>query len=315
MSLELTRPDSPLKRFAQRFIYSSLDEIAIQDLGFGRSPVPPQSGPMPRLPSGAPAPTLPPAPAGILPPAAHSSPSQKRPAPESPSRQRPRSPQRGSRDFSEVHDEPAYKRSRGPSPRRFPQAPPAPTLPVYGQNQPRFNQPMGERGKERSPMPPPMPLSQPQPPMYRHDRQVSGGPPPIHGAGPSFPSAPPPTLAPPGVAANARGGEGFDRSGLTRPLAWFMSTLPNSRYFDGPVFRPDDIMGLFGNIDARGVGIGPGPAPSMPPPPQRAPMPPVQGGYGGPPPPQPQRAYPGDPRYGHGAPPPPPPQMYGGRRY
>lgn len=306
--------DSPLKRFAQRFIYNSLDEIAIQDLGFGRSPVPPPSGPMPRLPSGAPAPTLPAGPATILPPAAHSSPSQKRPAPESPPRQRARSPQRGSRDFSEAHDEPAYKRSRGPSPRRFPQAPPPPTLPAYGQNQPRFNPPLGDRGTERSPMPPPMPPSQIQPPMYRHDRQVSGGPPPpVHNSGPAFPSAPPPTLAPSGAMANARGGEGFDRSGLTRPLAWFMSTLPSNRYFDGPVFRPDDIMGLFGNIDARGVGMPSGPAPSMlPPPQQRAPPPPTIGGYGGPPPVQ--RAYDRDPRYGHGAPPPPPP-MYGGRRY
>ncbi|BEI92019.1 uncharacterized protein CcaverHIS019_0408390 [Cutaneotrichosporon cavernicola] len=63
-----------------------------------------------------------------------------------------------------------------------------------------------------------------------------------------------------------------DRSGLPTALSWFVGTLPPTRQFDGPIFRPDDIMGLFSNISPAGLGVGIGvgagaaaPRPPMPP--------------------------------------------------
>ncbi|EIW69695.1 hypothetical protein M231_06303 [Tremella mesenterica] len=270
--------DSPLKRFAQRFTYSSLDEIATQDLGFRRIlsqsqsqpqpqphstlPPPPQQtqqsqtfetqptqlppNPVPAHPSLPPNPTLPPYPTSNLPlQPIHFSPPQKRPAPESPPR-RPRSPQprRNSRDYSQPNEEPLHKRARPQN--RYPS--------------------MNERTKERSPM---LPVP-PAPYRDRGDRAPSG-------VAPMYPSQ--------GLR------EGYDRSGLSRPLAGFFGSLPNARYFDGPIFRPDDIIGLFNNVDMRGNGIPPS-----------APLPATYGGRGYDRP---------DLRY----PPAPPPPTYGGRRY
>jgi cleavage stimulation factor subunit 3 len=44
-------PDAPLKRFAARFTYNGIDEIASRDLGFGTSSIVQQPPPLPRLDS------------------------------------------------------------------------------------------------------------------------------------------------------------------------------------------------------------------------------------------------------------------------
>ncbi|ORY33805.1 hypothetical protein BCR39DRAFT_519303 [Naematelia encephala] len=239
--------DSPLKRFAQRFTYNGIDEIALRDLGFGSRPR-------------APLPPLPP-PTNMLPPPAFPSPIPKRPAPDS-----PRSPARR---------RPSIDRSRSPGPhrggdgsfnKRYRQAssPPPPPPPR------RFPPPERERdGPPRytnaHPHPPPRarsPLPPPLPPIRREDR----GPLPAPNMGPG-----------PGQIER-------DRSGLPRPLARFIGNLPSTRAFDGPIFRPDDIMHLFSQIPPMGMGVGVGVGMGGPPPANNniQPLPPMRapGGYG-----------------------------------
>ncbi|WWD10146.1 hypothetical protein V865_008280 [Kwoniella europaea PYCC6329] len=255
--------DSPLKRFAQRYTYNGIDQIALRDLGFSASARPPvlAQANVP-LPTTSFTPVLPPPPiaAAVVPPIggpSHSpSGGYKRPLPEG------GSPRRGSIDRSPKR----YKaHSPPPPPRRYPDR---------------------ERERERD-----------FPPRDNRDRDrnVSGGRynalPPTNGRdrSPFTSTAPPP---PPPGQMGSRGPPppaGYaldkDRSGMGKPLVWFIGNLPSARAFDGPIFRPDDIIGLFNNIAPSGLGIpggagigaGPGPAPGPGGPP---PLPP-QGGRGG----------------------------------
>jgi len=185
--------ETPLKRFASRYTFNGIDEIALRDLGVGR--VRPAPTPAPAAPGAA----LPPfPPTGAVRPASpvRNSP-QKRPL--SP----PRSPARVD----------AFKRARGVSPPR-----PAFQPPHAG----RFAPP----NRDVSPFPaarPPVP--------------VAGRVPP---AGPTAHAANP--------------------GGLPQALSWFIGRLPTTRSFDGPIFRADDIIGLFSNIGANGAGVPAGPA-------------------------------------------------------
>ena len=206
-------PDSALKRFAQRFTYNGLDQIALRDLGFGLRHPPPLPAPVPAaqsIPTFAPLPVQAIAPppvvpqanqAQTIPPPRPISPPIKRSHPESP-RQRPPSP--------------AYKRPRAQSPpNRF--TPPRDRIPSVGSSGPP--PPVQARGfrnggsKDRSPAPGGYGPRRDGPPGY--------GPP---GGGPGGYGPPPPA---------AGGYNAFDRSGLGRPLTHFISNLPSARAFDG----------------------------------------------------------------------------------
>lgn len=210
-------PDSALKRFAQRFTYNGLDQIALRDLGFGLRHPPPLPAPVPAaqsIPTFAPLPVQAIAPppvvpqanqAQTIPPPRPISPPIKRSHPESP-RQRPPSP--------------AYKRPRAQSPpNRF--TPPRDRIPSVGSSGPP--PPVQARGfrnggsKDRSPAPGGYGPRRDGPPGY--------GPP---GGGPGGYGPPPPA---------AGGYNAFDRSGLGRPLTHFISNLPSARAFDGMFWR------------------------------------------------------------------------------
>ncbi|WRT67126.1 uncharacterized protein IL334_004092 [Kwoniella shivajii] len=280
--IEVFPNDSPLKRFAQRYTYNGIDQIAIRDLGFSssiRSSIQPnhiqQSLPVPsastsaqgqaqgQIGIGNPPPVL--APTGIASPGG----GYKRSAPESPQREN----RRGSIDRSP-------KRYRGthsppPPPRRYPDRerevaphPPHRERERDRNTSGRFNQPSSSlppNGRDRSPF---TNTNNPtQPPIP----QRGSVPPPGYGT----PIVPPPssTLGIPPAALDR------DRSGLGKPLIWFIGNLPTARAFDGPIFRPDDIVGLFSNIAPSGLGIpASGPGPGGPPIPPQPPMP-VRGGY------------------------------------
>lgn len=179
---EVFPEDAPLKRFAQRWSYNGIDQIAIRDLGFNRA----RMG-VAAPPAFAIAPVLPPVPASIPAPIAVPTPVQppqesyKRPAPEDIPPRRPSS--------AEFSRSPKRHRAQSP-PRRYP---------------------------ERDDRPPPG--------RYRDSL------PPVKA--PS--SIPPPPLAGPAYATPSSGAYGGDkdRSGLEKPLAWFMAQLPNARSFDG----------------------------------------------------------------------------------
>ncbi|KAK8869830.1 hypothetical protein IAR55_000398 [Kwoniella newhampshirensis] len=274
--VEVFPNDSPLKRFAQRYTYNGIDQIALRDLGFGslgqRSrAAPPSALPLTSQPSTSHG--LPPVPpsAGL-----HSPGGYKRPAPHD-------SPRQGTRRVSVDHSR-SPKRYRANSP-----PPPPPRGGGMGgngggryplperdrQGSGRFNPP---QGRDRSPLPlPPPPTS-----MGRRDDRSSL--PPVHMGGP---------VVPPPAAGIER-----DRSGVGKPLVWFIGNLPTARAFDGPIFRPDDIIGLFNNISSAGTGI---------------PIPPsAGGGYAPPPHGHGGRGYP-EPDRRYSAPLPPP--MRGGARY
>ncbi|WWC69469.1 uncharacterized protein I206_103409 [Kwoniella pini CBS 10737] len=201
--------DSPLKRFAQRYTYNGIDQIAARDLGFSIT-YRPQSIVQSNIQLQS---------QGIPPPtfngnggfgSSNSPIGFKRPLPDSESPQQRR---RESLDRSP-------KRERGSSG--------------------RFNQPQNGRDS-RSPF-----NSIPPPPIVSQSR----GPPPGYGS-PSIPIPIPPinnSGIPP--AALDR-----DRSGIGKPLVWFIGNLPTARAFDGPIFRPDDIVGLFNNIAPTGLGV------------------------------------------------------------
>ncbi|WVQ78099.1 hypothetical protein IAT38_000180 [Cryptococcus sp. DSM 104549] len=237
--------DSPLKRFAQRFTYHGIDQVAIRDLGFGRRPTP---GPIPT----GPAVNIPTGPAaGVDPISSGGTPinsnEYKRPAPDSPRGRRP-SVEGPSRSRSP-------KRQRGASPRRFPPQGPAIVDRERDMRDPRDRPPPGRFAPAPGLAGPggvggrsPMPIGAPQQgmPMAGPGRRpltpVQQGIMPAGGPVPAYLE--------------------LDRSGVGKPLAWFMAQLPTARSFDGPVFRSDDIVGLFSTISADGAGShrGPGPA-------------------------------------------------------
>jgi len=183
--------DSPLKRFAQRFTYNGIDEIALRDLGFGLRSRPSSSNPAPLPPISALQPVIP-------------SPNHKRPAPES-----PRSPPRRRDSFdrsrsptrSDLGPAPfkRYRPASPPPPRRFPL-----TDRDRGPPQRYSGPPLRER--ERSPLPPPLP------PIPRREERAP------------LPSSPQPLPLP---------RDQLDPSGVAKPLAWFIGTLPSARSFDG----------------------------------------------------------------------------------
>ena len=198
--------DSPLKRFAQRFIYNGIDQIALRDLGFGRRAI----APPPAVPS-LPAPVdsrLPPAP--TLDVSNNQSPPLKRPFRDSRSPPRQRTNQ-SSLDRSQSPNNKRFRPTTSPPPpRRYP-LPERDRIPSggrYGRDDrsplPLPSIPPQAAGRDRGSLPP-----QAMPPMSNR------GP-------PSRPSGPPP---PP------RGQ--YDRSGLTRPLTWFIDSLPSARSFSG----------------------------------------------------------------------------------
>ncbi|OCF36522.1 hypothetical protein I316_01772 [Kwoniella heveanensis BCC8398] len=289
--VEVFPNDSPLKRFAQRYTYNGVDQIALVDLGFGAvKPVAPAPAPVPipgansvqssvPLQPGASAGGPPPSPGGY-----------KRPAPDSPRREG-RSHGPGGGGGGGGHDrrgsvDRSPKRYRAhspiPPPRRYPDREPQrerePLPPPRDRTgSGRFSQPpMGHghgphgngpvNGRERSPMIPPGAGGGVGPGSIggrRDDRPpMSGGPPPPPLAGGGMMGAPTPA----GATMDR------DRSGLGRALVWFIGNLPSSRSFDGPTFRPDDIIGLFSNIAPNGASL---PVPT--------PMNGGGGGAGGPP--------------------------------
>lgn len=231
--------DVPLKRFAQRYTYDGVDEIALRDLGAGRR-APPQA---PKAQAAAPVAVAPPTgPSGAMPPfppnrGRVASPPVRQPPPHLPVTKRDRSPPRSPGRLD------GFKRQRGPSP-----------------------PPRVVSGGRFSPAPP---------------RDRSPVPPPRYGPGAVAARAPvPPVVPAPAVPAYAQ----FDRTGLPKPVSWFIGQLPPARVFDGPTFRADDIMGVFESVSPNGAGG------HAPPPPQ--------------------------PAYGRGPPARAPPRAYGpGRRY
>lgn len=132
--------DAPLKRFAQRYTYMGVDEIALRDLGFGirppqaPAPQPPiQARPQPRRPD--------------------SPPPRRTPPMRNPSPIRPRESYHERSPVS--RQEPVFKRravSPPPQTRRFPP-------------EKRWNGP-----RERSPPPMPAPRQERAPPMPMPDR-------------------------------------------------------------------------------------------------------------------------------------------------
>ena len=219
--------DSPLKRFAQRFTYNGIDEIALRNLGFRV-----RSRPSP-LPQPQPQPNFT-AMTGVI-GGVSFSPVQKRSAPES-SRSPPKRRESFDRSRSPTrsdHGSGAYKRYRAasPPPRRFP-LPERDRVPRYNGPPPR------ERERERSPLPLSLPLI-----PRREDRA---------------PLPPPPAPAPLPLALQPR--DQLDRSGLTKPLAWFIASLPSARSFDGEYFPST-------------FSSPPLPPPAPPPPPPPPPLP------------------------------------------
>lgn len=193
--------DSPLKRFAQRFSFDGIDEIALRDLGFGRQRHTSAGGfgggghgGHGGMAGPAPPPALPPAGVGML---------------QQQAGFQPRSPQKRPLSPLPAGSPGRDKRARPASP-----VPPARGMQRFGSND------------NRPPAMPPMP-----------------------------PRAPPRAAPTPAV----------HRSGLPNQLAWFIGQLPPTRSFDGPVFRPDDIIGLFSNIAANGTGNRPVPPARGPP--------------------------------------------------
>ncbi|WWC61133.1 uncharacterized protein I303_103712 [Kwoniella dejecticola CBS 10117] len=312
--------DSPLKRFAQRYTYNGIDQIAARDLGFSATHRPqPQQ---PAVQANIPLPSASSSSSAAAPNHAQSPAGYKRPLPDSESPRRDRDHRRASLDRSPKR----YKaHSPPPPPRRYPDRerdrerdiPPPRERGTSG----RYNQPQGQghgRGHggrdSRSPFasvsgsvsvssdprgpPPPSSI----PPQAR-------GPPP--GTGPSYGAVP--IGSSPQIAGVPPAALDRDRSGMGKPLVWFIGNLPTARAFDGPIFRPDDIVGLFNNIAPTGLGIpggsgagmnaGPGSSVGM------------GMGMGGPPPPMGMSARGGsgypepDRRYGG------PPPMRGGGRY
>nr|XP_019042697.1 hypothetical protein I302_08402 [Kwoniella bestiolae CBS 10118]OCF21627.1 hypothetical protein I302_08402 [Kwoniella bestiolae CBS 10118] len=261
--------DSPLKRFAQRYTYNGIDQIALRDLGFSssaRPAPPPVSQASVPLPTASLTPILPPPPlaASSVPPIGGRGPSNspsggyKRPLPDSHETRRgpiDRSPKR-----YKAHSPP-------PPPRRYPDR----------ERERERDFPPRDRERDRNVTPPPGPP------------QGNRGPPAGYGA----PIPVPPVGVPPAAMDK-------DRSGIGKPLVWFIGNLPTARAFDGPIFRPDDIVGLFSNIAPTGLGIpgASGAGAGGPPPPAS------QGGRGG------GGGYPESERRYGGLPP-----MRGGGRY
>ena len=203
--------DSPLKRFAQRFTYNGLDQIALRDLGFGarQQAPPPHFQPALAPPIGQVVAPLPPQ--AVAPTAQIPTPPQvKRPLPEDPRQNRPPSP--------------IYKRQRAQSPqgRKF--------TPPTNDRVPNAPIPVPPRGfrdrnsRDRSPQPMPGGYRPPVPPAS------IPAPPPSQGYGAY--STPPPVHPP---ASTGYGGSSYgpDRSGLSRPLVQFIGSLPSARSFDG----------------------------------------------------------------------------------
>lgn len=250
--------DSPLKRFAQRFTFNGIDEIALRDLGFGRPsrpPAPVPSVPVPADPSRTatdsfrPHPSLPPHPP-VTGPA--DPPPFKRPHSPGPGNghghghgQGPGNfaPRRQSidRSISPSRDDRGNKRYRPsfspPPPRRFP--PPEPQQRGrYGSDdrsrerysrdmspQRRAYSPSGRQGGDR--------FSQPTPP--NQGPAPYGGLPPVPPPNGGYSGPPPPGQRLPD--------DRFDRSGVTKPLAWFIGSLPSTQAFDGaymPRCRKDE---------------------------------------------------------------------------
>lgn len=152
---------------------------------------------------------------------------------------------------------------RGISPAAGPRVPPGSASPAKRDRSPPRSPGGGDmkRARAASPLPPAGPARPPA-------RFAPHGPGvPLGNRSP----VPPTGRVPPRAAAVPD----RDRSGLPKSLAWFIGVLPSARTFDGPVFRPDDIMGLFSNISAGGQGVGPGagsgamPRPGMARPPAR----------------------------------------------
>jgi cleavage stimulation factor subunit 3 len=195
------RSDSPLKRFAQRFTYNGIDQIALRDLGFGIGPrsIAASARPTPiQAPLPPPHPSLPPLPPSLPQPPIHASPNNKRPLPgtSSPDQRRPSIDHSAQRPRS-----PEYKRQRPASPpRRF-------------DGRPRYS-------RDRSPLPPQqLPQQgqgQGQPPMGMNMNMGMG------------------MVVPPPIVPSPR--DQLDPSGLTRPLVWFIGNLPSVRAFDGLSF-------------------------------------------------------------------------------
>ncbi|KAI9638306.1 putative cleavage stimulation factor, 77kDa subunit [Dioszegia hungarica] len=222
--------DSPLKRFAQRYTYNGMDQIARRDLGFGSPRPQPAAAPQaPFLPP--PVQNMPPPTMAIAPPPAQTISHPLPPRSHSPSRN-------GNGDFG---GNKRYRPNSPPPPRRFDPGPIAPPAKGRGYLPP----PGGDR--------PPVHMGPGPGPGY-------GGAPPRHASGNGIPP-PPGGYGGPGPMPPR---DGWDRSGVSKGVAWFVGQLPTARSFDvGPVFRPDDIMGLFSNIGPDGLrlpGGGPGPA-------------------------------------------------------
>ncbi|WVQ71644.1 hypothetical protein IAR50_001184 [Cryptococcus sp. DSM 104548] len=209
--------DAPLKRFAQRWCYNGIDEIAIRDLGFSQS----RTARAPALPR----PAAPMAPAADLAPAAPA----PMPAPILQESYKRSAPEDLARHDSGDYPSRSPKRHRGQSPRR--------DLPID----------RGDRGPSG---------------RYSREPSLSKIPPPglPNGLGLAAPTYGSPVVPSPDSDR--------DRSGLGKPLAWFMAQLPSARAFDGPVFRPDDMVKLFSSVPLPGAPAAvQAPIPRGPPPP------------------------------------------------
>lgn len=202
-------------------------------------------------------------------PMQNASPMAKRPHPQSPLRGTRRSNSPSRQDFSGGGKR--YRpNSPPPPPRRFDALPAAPVLPPPREGGRGYGPPP-RVSRDRSPLPIPVAASYGAAPGY--------GPGAANGRIPSGSGLPPIPVGMSGPFVSTPR-DGWDRSGVSRGLAWFVGQLPNARSFDGefqlrysgsernilivpgPVFRPDDIMGLFSNIGSDGLRmpVG-GPAP------------------------------------------------------
>lgn len=222
--------DSPLKRFAQRFSYNGIDQIALRDLGFNArtrhaqtmaaGPPPPQRLPPPAsFPPSSNHNGLPPAPFQRPP-----SPVPKRPAPS-------RSPPPGVGRRPRVSRSPDQGFGGGGN-KRYRPSPSYDRVPPPRDRDNRFDERDNLGNGRRDNGPPP-------PPRNRYP-SASGGPvyPPV--AAPVIPppraSLPPrdsPVPVPPPVGPDLS----LDPSGLTNALVWFVKKLPSSRSFDGESAR------------------------------------------------------------------------------
>ncbi|KAL7423926.1 mRNA 3'-end-processing protein rna14 [Cryptotrichosporon argae] len=290
--------DSSLRRFAQRFTHNGIDEIARFDLGQARREAAHaaharQPHPPPAAPQAAPAfPVQPPAAAAAAPVFAPPPPRVATPV-ETLKRDRRDSvgsPAPSVDSFASHGAAGAHKRPRphSPPPQRY-----GPGAGAFGPGHGLGSGP-GAAGASAGAGPT---FDQRAPPAYGpraadRDARVSsrdraGFAPPMRERSPPrrererYPAAAA-SLPPP-----------LPRDDRMKPVAWFVDGLPPMRRFDGPVFRPDDIMRLFDNIAPSGHGHGHGAPGRAPPPPGGA------GGYG---PPPPQR-HPEPERYGRGPPP------------